>query len=126
MDELLQRFETPVVGRDGSEYDVSLHGRSRPHDTWEGWLVFERKSDGREFPTQVETTQPSADLIIYWASGLGGAYFEGALERALRPASTREAVAPSMPIVSGGVDATTRAQRLSTLERDILELFHTR
>lgn len=126
MDELLQRFEAPVVGRDGNEYDVSLYGRSRPHDTWEGWLLFVRKNDGREFRTEVETTQPSAEMIVYWASGLTDAYLEGALERALRPPTRREAVEPAMPVVAGGVDATLRAERLSKLERDILELFHAR
>lgn len=126
MDDLLQRFETPVVGRDGNEYAVSVCGRSRPHDTWEGWLVFERKTDGREFSTQVETTQPNADGILYWASGLTAGYFDGALQRALRPPTIREVVAQGMAVVTDGVDTDGRAERISTLERLILGLFHAR
>jgi hypothetical protein len=85
MDTLLQQFETPVAGKDGDRYVVYLYGRSRPGDTWQGWLVFERVRDGSRFSTPVETTQPDAQAVSYWGTGLSSAYFDGALERALHP-----------------------------------------
>jgi len=109
MEQLLQEFETPVVDTAGTIYRVFLYGRSRPADTWQGWLVFERVSDGRRFSTDVETTQPDAQAVLYWASGLTDAYFDGALVRALQP-------------VVGG-DALTRGRRLSALERAVLNCF---
>lgn len=84
MDELLQVFEKPVAEAAGL-YTVSLYGRSRPADTWQAWLVFERVSDGRRFSTDVETTQPNAEAVLYWATGLSETYLEGALDRALHP-----------------------------------------
>lgn len=89
MDELLQQFERPVTDDRGERYTVFLYGRSRPADTWKGWLVFERQSDGRRFATGTETTQPDASAVLYWASGLEPTYFDGALERAFRARADR-------------------------------------
>lgn len=103
-------------------YRVFLFGRSRPRDTWQGWLVFERTTDGRRFATDVETTQPSAEAILYWATGLTGAYFDGALARAQNPRphdATGIAVPP--PVVSS--DSETHRRRLAALERDVLDCF---
>jgi hypothetical protein len=82
MDRLLQQFEA-LLARGGETYTVSVYGRSRPADTWIGWLVFERQRDGRRFSTPAETTQPDEPAIIYWASGLEKTYLDGALDRAL-------------------------------------------
>jgi hypothetical protein len=44
--------------------------------------------------TGVETTQPNAEALEYWASGLEQIYLEGALKRArLRRASRSKATA---------------------------------
>jgi hypothetical protein len=113
MDQLLQQFEQPVTDRGGASYAVFLYGRSRPADTWQGWLVFERASDGQRFATGVETTQPNADAILYWATGLTGAYFDGALDRALRgPHVPPRAVPPARPLT------------LAEIERAVLNAFH--
>lgn len=85
MERLLQEFEQTVTDGSGTIYRVFLFGRSRPGDTWQGFLVFERLADGERFATDVETTQPNAKAIEYWATGLTGAYFDGALERARKP-----------------------------------------
>src|SRR5260221_10573910 len=85
MQTLLQEFERHLVGSDGEEYAVLLYGRSRPGDTWQGWLVFVRGRDNRRFATPVETTQPNAEAIVYWSSGLTNTYFDGALRRAMDP-----------------------------------------
>jgi hypothetical protein len=124
MDRVLQQFEQPVSDRDGELYDAYLYGRSRPGDTWQGWLVFERLSDRTRFATDVETTQPNAEAVLYWATGLTDAYFEGALERAKRPPQDIAVTYPVPPPVVGDyADSTTRAQRLSEIEETILAYF---
>jgi hypothetical protein len=122
MERLLQEFEQQVRDRSGERYKVLLYGRSRPRDTWQGWLVFERLGDGARFPTGVETTQSSADGILYWATGLTDAYFDGAFARA----SAGEAPDPTPrpvpePVIGGDPDA--RQQRLAEIERAILACF---
>lgn len=84
MERLLSTFETPYTDSDGEIYDVHLYGRSRPADTWQGWLLFTRRRDGKSFPTDVETTQPSGEAVAYWGTGLTPAYFDGAFTRARR------------------------------------------
>ena len=125
MDQLLQQFEQPVTDAAGTVYNVYLYGRSRPADTWQGWLVFERLPDGQRFSTGVETTQPNAEAVLYWATGLTGAYFDGALARAQKP-SPHDAPAAALPdsIVAEAVDSETRRTRLAELEREILSCFH--
>lgn len=124
MERLLQEFEKPITDQSGTVYRVHLFGRSRPADTWQGWLVFERLSDGQRFATGVETTQPNAEAVVYWASGLTNAYFDGALDRALRPAGaeTFPLEAPKR-IVDELSDAETRQRRLVALERAVIAAF---
>ncbi|HEV2720733.1 MAG TPA: hypothetical protein VG323_11995 [Thermoanaerobaculia bacterium] len=111
MDTLLQQFESPVTDSDGNSYTVFLYGRNRSGDTWQGWLVFERQSDGRRFATGVETTQPNAQAILYWATGLTAAYFDGALERAKKTPRERH-------------ESTAIGERnLAEIERDVLTCF---
>lgn len=122
----IEEFELAVVGSDGETYQPVLHGRSRPHDTWQGWIVFVRQSDGRTFETPVETTQSDREALLYWATGLTDAYFEGALRRALgetsAPATSLPAPAPE-PLIAAGVDRGVRAARRSQLEEEILAVF---
>src|SRR6266550_9310808 len=123
MEQLLQQFEKPIIDKSGVSYTVFLYGRSRPGDTWQGWLVFERSNDWKRFATDVETTQPNSDAILYWSTGLTPAYFEGALERALRaPQADRTAVAAPASL-GDGVDSAMRRRRLGNLERAVLSAF---
>lgn len=128
MERLLQEFERPVRDAGGILYRVFLYGRSRPGDTWQGWLVFERTTDGQRFATDVETTQSNADAVLYWAAGLTDAYFDGALARAQDPRPRdASAIAVPPPVVNG--DSGTRRRRLAAIERDVLDCFardHTR
>ncbi|HEU4889602.1 MAG TPA: hypothetical protein VFV49_17080 [Thermoanaerobaculia bacterium] len=124
MERLLQQFEQPIADAAGTTYNVYVYGRSRPADTWQGWLVFERLTDGRRFSTDVETTQPSAEAILYWATGLTDAYFDGALVRAMNAVETdHRPIAVPPPLVGGLVDSDTRTKRLADLEREVLALF---
>ncbi len=97
MDQLLQEFERRITGTNAESYAILLYGRRRPGDTWQGWLVFVRQRDNRRFATPVETTQPSRDAIVYWASGLEDVYFDGALTRAVGSQ-------PARPHAGAGVD----------------------
>lgn len=122
MERLLQEFERPIADTGGVLYRVFLFGRSRPGDTWQGWLVFERTTDGKRFATGVETTQSNAEGILYWATGLTDAYFDGALARAQNTRSRdTSAIAVPPPLVSS--DSETHRQRLAAIERDVLDCF---
>ncbi|HJQ40606.1 MAG TPA: hypothetical protein VKB93_25965 [Thermoanaerobaculia bacterium] len=122
MEQLLQEFERPVADKAGTIYRVFLYGRSRPADTWQGRLVFERMRDGQRFATGIETTQPNAEAVRYWASGLSGAYFDGALDRALNP-HRHDARAISTPAPVVGDDSAMRRRRLGAIERAVLNCF---
>jgi hypothetical protein len=123
MNRLLQQFEAPVTAGDGTRYNVYLYGRERPGDTWQAWLEFERMPDGMRFTTDVETTQPDAEAILYWATGLTDAYFDGALARALKP---RPAPAATVPGLETAVDSDTRRAQLADVEREVLGCFRQR
>ncbi len=123
MDQLLQQYEALVHDGEGNSYVVYLYGRSRPADTWQGWLVFERVSDRRRFSTRVETTQPNVEAVVYWGTGLEATYFDGALRRALQPAKAAGTVRPIEPVVGVGVDSAERSKRVSLIERDVFAWF---
>jgi hypothetical protein len=123
VERLLQEFERTITDAAGATYRVFLWGRSRPADTWQGWLVFERLTDGHRFTTDVETTQPNAEALLYWATGLSNAYFDGALERAKTPHRHPQNVVVPEPIVSAIGDSASRRQRLADVERAVLASF---
>jgi len=71
----------------------------------------------------VETTQPDAQAVLYWASGLTDTYLEGALERALAVTIAPRSISDAPPLVGYGVDAVERKRRLTQVERHVLALF---
>jgi hypothetical protein len=72
---------------DGTIYTMRTYGRQRRDGTWIGWIEFHpRDRTGEVRKTGRETTQPSQEALAYWADGLEPLYFEGAFERARRPA----------------------------------------
>ena len=123
MERLLQTFETPFRDTDGDTYDVQVYGRSRPGDTWEGWLVFTRQRDGVRYITQTETTQPSSEAVLYWATGLSTTYFDGAFVRARGPAPIVSISGPVPPLRDVTADERTYLRRLNELEQRVLTLF---
>ena len=123
MDTLFQQFERPMRDAGGDTYLIFVQGRSRPHDTWEGWLVFERQRDARRFNTGIETTQPDAQAVLYWAGGLTDVYLEGALDRALSVNIAPRSISEAPPLVGYGVDAVERSRRLTQVQRHVLALF---
>ena len=115
MTTLLQQFEKPV-----GAYLAYLHGRERADGTWEAWIEFEHSRNRKRAATPVETTQANAQAVLYWATGLGQAYFEGALRRALAPAAVQR------PMAGHASQAVTRDELIAEIGREILELFRTR
>ena len=115
MNTLLQQFEKPV-----GAYLAYLHGRERADGTWEAWIEFEHSRNRKRAATPVETTQANAQAVLYWATGLGQAYFEGALRRALAPAAVQR------PMAGHASQAVTRDELIAEIGREILELFRTR
>ena len=123
MSTMLETFESIVRDASGDSYKVLLHGKSRPHDTWQGWLEFIRERDGQHFETGVETTQPNAEAVRYWATGLSDTFLDGALARALRPPSAPAPATPApLPVTGGRIDADEHERRRTLLEQEILGL----
>jgi len=85
MAELLTSYEGPVVDESG-RYAARAVGRLADDGMWDGWLEFEPlDSDQPVVVGPVESRQPEAHDLTYWASGLTRVFLEGALKRALNP-----------------------------------------
>jgi hypothetical protein len=114
----------------GTEYDVILTGKQRPDRRWESRIEFVPRSGGDLCVTGVETTQPSADDVVYWAKGLGNAYFEGAFARAERQRTKGQKNGPAFG--SGGempslpTDPARRLAHLQAVEHFIMDQFRAR
>jgi hypothetical protein len=76
---------SPVVTSEGVAYRAETWGESQPDGTWIGYLEFHPLTSPRLIlRTKRETTQPSREALVYWATGLKPVYLEGALARAKR------------------------------------------
>lgn len=113
---VLMEFVNELEGRGGTTYEARACAREREDGLWEGWVEFVPTGGGEAIRTGRETTQPNEGDIRYWATGLTGAYLEGALSRAegpAAPAPVREKVTASPafegPAERAGSGATTRA-----------------
>ena len=91
MAEVLVAFSDTVLSPDGSLYSVRACGSEMDDGRWQGWIEFEALDGSETVRSPRETTQPNRTDTEYWATGLTPVYLEGALERALRPASPRVA-----------------------------------
>jgi len=63
-------------------YVARTYAEQQRDGTWIGWLEFTPLPGGATLKTDRETTQPTLDMVGYWASGLEPVYFDGAFERA--------------------------------------------
>jgi hypothetical protein len=99
MAEVLVEFDAAFPGPDGASYAPRACTRIADDGLWEGWLEFSDLETGVVVRSGRETTQPSRDDVMYWATGLTRVYLEGALLRALgpdrRPAPTYVHVEPA-------------------------------
>jgi hypothetical protein len=90
MAEVLVEFDAAFHGSDGANYAPRACARLGDDGLWEGWLEFSELDTGAVIRSGRETTQPTRDDVMYWATGLTRVYLEGALERALRPLRVAE------------------------------------
>ena len=91
MAEVLVEFDAAFPGPGGANYAPRACARLGDDGMWEGWLEFSDLETGIVIRTGRETTQPTRDDVMYWATGLTRVYLEGALARAL-PADERSFV----------------------------------
>ena len=86
MAEVLVEFDAAFQGSDGAKYAPRACTKAADDGRWEGWLEFSDLDTGAVIRSGRETTQPTRDDVMYWATGLTRVYLEGALARALTPA----------------------------------------
>jgi hypothetical protein len=82
MAQLVHEHRASIQTPSGTTYVARTYAEQQPHGLWIGWLEFTPVSGGPTLRTDFETTQPTLEMVGYWASGLEPVYFEGAFERA--------------------------------------------
>lgn len=101
MTEVLVEYDTLISAPDGSRSAARACGRKgvgKMLNMWEGWIEFIPLDPGkRPLRSGRETTQPSREDLVYWATGLTPTYLAGALERALQPPLERPAPRRTTP-----------------------------
>ena len=106
MAEVLLVFSATVRGANGSRYEARACGRpAEGRQVWEGWIEFIPSDGGTPLRTPRETTQPNREDLVYWASGLSDAFFDGALDRALQPPKTVAVPPEQRPAFEGPAPA---------------------
>lgn len=146
MAEVLVEFDEGIRAGDGSRWAPRACARTADDGRWEGWIEFSNLETGDVIRSGRETTQPSRDDTMYWATGLTRVYLEGALERALQPARPRpvprvdvqpafDGPAPSFPVweaapapraVLDPFEVYAQGERVLRQELSALDLDHLR
>jgi hypothetical protein len=87
--QFIQQYSPILNGPNGERYVARAYMDQQPSGLWEAWLVFFSLTSRVALATDRETTQSTREHTLYWATGLGETYLQGALERALdlRPES---------------------------------------
>ena len=105
MTEVLVEYDTLISAPDGSRSAARACGRKgvgKMSNMWEGWIEFIPLDPGtRPLRSGRETTQPTREDLVYWATGLTPTYLAGALERALQPPLERPTPRRSAPHFDG-------------------------
>jgi hypothetical protein len=83
--QFVQQYTPVVRDRTGERFVARVYAGRQPGGLWEAWLVFFSLRTGRVVATDRETTQSTREHVLYWATGLGPTYLQGALARALAP-----------------------------------------
>lgn len=78
--ELIHTFTAAVVDELGRTWHGRAYGRS-DDNMWFGWMAFTDDA-GETVETDVETSQPNREALVYWATGVEPIYLQGALARA--------------------------------------------
>ena len=96
MAEILVIYDESIPTEQGQRYFARAVGMQRGDTLWEGSLEFVSTSpDASVLRSGRETTQPNRSDLEYWAQGLTRVYLEGALNRAVAAAGSRDENAPS-------------------------------
>lgn len=82
MAQLVHEHRAVIRTPSGATFVARTYAEQEPHGVWIGWLEFTPLSGGPTLRTGAETSQPTLEMVGYWASGLEPVYFEGAFERA--------------------------------------------
>ena len=81
--EVLMEYDPIVSETDGGRWKPRACGRRGEGHMWEGWIEFVPLGSGsKPVHSRRESTQPSREALVYWATGLTPVYLKGALERA--------------------------------------------
>ncbi len=100
MAEVLVDYENTISDADGSRWAARACGRKG--DLWEGWIEFAPLDlERKPIRSGCETTQPSREDLLYWATGLTPVYLRGALTRALEAPLARPTPRPVKPHFDG-------------------------
>jgi hypothetical protein len=102
--QFVQQYTPVLKNRTGERFAARAYAGRQPGGLWEAWLVFVSLRTGRAVATDRETTQSKREHVLYWATGLGRTYLQGALARALARRGgprTRRLEAPSAARVAG-------------------------
>jgi hypothetical protein len=108
--EVLVRFTEPTRSESGELYWPRAVGGKAEDGLWDGWIEFVLDGDEDVIRTERETTQPNRFDLVYWAEGLSAVYLEGALQRALAPATPRKTTPPPNMPMPGPPPASPRGR----------------
>jgi len=123
MAEVLVEFDAALPGADGARYAPRACARRAEDGRWEGWIEFSDLDTGVVIRSGRETTQPSRNDTVYWATGLTRVYLEGALARALGPVRRPEPIVlDTEPAFSGPAPVPGPVDVLAT-PRAVLDPF---
>lgn len=122
MAEVLVEFDAAFPGPGGARYAPRACARMAEDGRWEGWIEFSDVETGAVIRSARETTQPSRDDVMYWATGLTRVYLEGALDRALTPDRRPEPRLQVEPAFDGPAPTTHVADR-APIARPVLDPF---
>jgi hypothetical protein len=81
--QFVRQYTAILKGPTGETFVARAYTDRQTGGLWEGWLVFFSLTTGAALATDRETTQGKREHVLYWATGLGPTYLQGALERAL-------------------------------------------
>ncbi|MEP6693475.1 MAG: hypothetical protein ABJB39_02405 [Chloroflexota bacterium] len=102
MSEVLIEYEGVLTGDDGSGWVARACGKLGKGTVWDGWIEFVPVNAGaRPVRSRRETTQPSRESLVYWATGLTPVYLKGALDRALEKPVPRRATRRAETLFDG-------------------------
>lgn len=122
MADVLMSFDQPVAGERGS-YHARAIGRHADDGMWDGWLEFvPLDTIGEVVVGPIETRQPEAHDLAYWATGLTPVFLEGALARALNPVTVRVRMV-EIPVSSAPAARTARIRTVPTGPEAVLDPF---